>query len=105
MKVKKDADFIGKAVLKKQKQDGAPRKLVGLEMMEKGIPRPEYEVFADDQKIGEITTGTQSPTLKKNVGLALLQQVYTEIGTQVEVQVRNKRLQAQVVKTPFYSRS
>lgn len=104
VKVKKDADFIGKTVLKKQKQEGVSRKVVGLEMMEKGIPRPEYEVFVGDEKIGEVTTGTQSPTLKKNVGLALLNREYTELGTQVDVQVRKKRLRAQVVKTPFYSR-
>ncbi|HEX6922602.1 MAG TPA: glycine cleavage system aminomethyltransferase GcvT [Bacillales bacterium] len=104
VKTDKEADFIGKAVLKKQKEEGAPRKLVGLEMIEKGIPRPEYEVFSGEEKIGHVTTGTQSPTLKKNVGLALLKREYTGLGTEVEVQVRKKRLKAEVVKTPFYKR-
>lgn len=104
VKTDKEEDFLGKSVLKKQKEEGAPRKLVGLEMIEKGIPRTGYEVFAGEEKIGEVTTGTQSPTLKKNVGLALVKREYTELGTEVEVQVRKRRLKAKVVKTPFYKR-
>ncbi|HEX7065080.1 MAG TPA: glycine cleavage system aminomethyltransferase GcvT [Bacillales bacterium] len=104
VKTDKEADFLGKSVLKEQKEEGAPRKLVGLEMIDKGIPRPGYEVFSGEEKIGHVTTGTQSPTLKKNVGLALLAKEYTELGTEVEVQVRKKRLKAEVVKTPFYKR-
>ncbi|HET7522473.1 MAG TPA: glycine cleavage T C-terminal barrel domain-containing protein, partial [Bacillales bacterium] len=75
-----------------------------LEMLEKGIPRTGYEVFKNDDKIGEITTGTQSPTLKKNIGLALLKREHTDLGTEVEVQIRKKRLKAKIVKTPFYKR-
>ena len=71
VKTDKEADFIGKAVLAEQKANGAPRKLVGIEMIDRGIPRHGYPVYADGQLIGEITTGTQSPTLKKNVGYAL----------------------------------
>ncbi|MGO4887129.1 glycine cleavage system aminomethyltransferase GcvT [Anaerobacillus sp. MEB173] len=104
VKTDKVDDFFGKDVLKKQKEEGLARKLVGIEMIDKGIPRTGYEVFVGEQKIGEVTTGTQSPTLKKNVGLALLDINFTAIGTEVEVQVRKKRLKAQVVKTPFYKR-
>ncbi|HET7657668.1 MAG TPA: glycine cleavage system aminomethyltransferase GcvT [Bacillales bacterium] len=104
VKTDKEADFFGKSVLKKQKEEGAPRKLVGIEMIDKGIPRTGYEVFSGDEKIGEVTTGTQSPTLKKNVGLALVKSECSELGTEVEVQVRKKRLKAVVVKTPFYKR-
>lgn len=104
VKVDKEADFIGKTVLKKQKEEGAPRKLVGIEMLDKGIPRTGYAVFSGEKKIGEVTTGTQSPTLKKNVGLALVNSEYKELGTEVEVQIRKKRLMAKVVKTPFYKR-
>lgn len=104
VKVNKDEDFIGKTILQRQKQEGVSRKLVGLEMIDQGIPRPDYEVFAGEKKIGWITTGTQSPTLKKNIGLALLQRPYTELGTEVDVQVRKRRLRAKVAKTPFYSR-
>lgn len=105
VKVNKEADFIGKAVLKQQKEQGVERKLVGLEMIDKGIPRTGYKVFAGDREIGEVTTGTQSPTLKKNIGFALLAKDFAELGTEVEVEVRNKRLKAKVVSTPFYKRS
>ncbi|WP_416149534.1 glycine cleavage system aminomethyltransferase GcvT [Salipaludibacillus sp. HK11] len=104
VKTDKEADFIGKSVLKQQKENGSPRRLVGLEMIDKGIPRPGYEVYKDDEKVGFVTTGTQSPTLKKNVGLALVDSSYKELGTQVEIQVRKKRLKAEVIKTPFYKR-
>lgn len=104
VKVNKEADFIGKEVLKKQKEEGLTRKVVGIEMIDKGIPRHGYEVFVGENQIGEVTTGTQSPSSKRNIGLALLDIKYTELGTEVEVQVRKKRLKAQVVATPFYKR-
>ncbi|MFD1018725.1 glycine cleavage system aminomethyltransferase GcvT [Thalassobacillus hwangdonensis] len=104
VKVKKDADFIGKDVLKKQKEEGLERKLVGIEMIDKGIPRTGYTVLDGEDEIGFVTTGTQSPTLGKNVGLALLKTPFAEIGTEVTVQVRKRRLKAVVVPTPFYKR-
>jgi aminomethyltransferase len=104
VKLQKDSDFIGKDALLKQKEDGLPRKLVGIEMIDKGIPRHGYEVFAGEQQIGFVTTGTQSPTLKKNIGLALLETQFTELDQEVEVQIRTKRLKAKVVATPFYKR-
>ncbi|TSB44715.1 glycine cleavage system aminomethyltransferase GcvT [Alkalicoccobacillus porphyridii] len=104
VKVNKEDHFVGQDALKKQKEEGLSRKLVGIEMLDKGIPRAGYEVFVDDQSIGFVTTGTQSPTLKKNVGLALLEIAHTELGTKVEVQVRKKRIPAEVVSTPFYKR-
>jgi aminomethyltransferase len=104
VKVDKDIPFIGQDVLKKQKEEGTPRKLVGIEMIDKGIPRTGYEVFMNDEKIGEVTTGTQSPTLKKNIGLALINSEHASLDTVVEVQVRKKRLKAKIVPTPFYKR-
>jgi len=104
VKTNKEADFNGKAVLKDQKENGAARKLVGIELIEKGIPRHGYEVFVNGEEVGVVTTGTQSPTLGKNIGLALLKTEFTELGTKVEVQVRKKRLKAVVVATPFYKR-
>lgn len=104
VKPNKEADFNGKAVLKKQKENGPARKLVGIELIDKGIPRHGYEVFANGEQIGVVTTGTQSPTLKKNIGLALLKAEFTALGTEVEVQIRKKRLKAKVVATPFYKR-
>ncbi len=104
VRVDKEAEFIGQSVLKEQKENGAPRKLVGIEMIDRGIPRHGYEVYIGDEKIGEVTTGTQSPTLKKNVGLALIKSEFSSLDTEVEVEIRGKRLKAAVVATPFYKR-
>ncbi|MFM9329559.1 glycine cleavage system aminomethyltransferase GcvT [Paenibacillus mesotrionivorans] len=100
-------EFIGREALLKQKEAGLPRKLAGIEMLDRGIPRSHYPVYAgpEGELIGEITTGTQSPTLKRNVGLALLKREYTTPDTEVWVEIRGKRLKAKVVKTPFYRRS
>ncbi len=96
--------FNGKEVLMEQKNGGATRKLVGIEMIDRGIPRTHYLVFADDEEIGEITTGTNSPTLKKNIGLALIKKEYADIGNELLVEIRNKKVKAKVVKTPFYQK-
>lgn len=105
VKLKKDMDFNGKSALAKQKEAGVPRKSVGIEMIDKGIPRHGYAVYHGDEKIGEVTTGTQSPTLKKNIGLALLTADFQELGTEVDVEIRNKRLKAKIIAAPFYKRS
>lgn len=105
VKLKKEQDFSGKQALAAQKEAGIPRKLVGIEMIDKGIPRHGYPVYAGDQQVGEVTTGTQSPTLKKNIGLALVSSEHAELGIELEVEIRNKRLKAKTVETPFYKRS
>lgn len=102
VKVNKEADFIGKAALISQREQGVPRKLVGIEMIDRGIPRHGYPVYKDNEKIGFITTGTQSPTLKINIGLALLIVEETGLNNVVEVEIRGKRLKAKIVGTPFY---
>lgn len=104
VKVNKESDFNGKEALSNQKENGVPRKLVGLEMIDKGIPRTGYKVFIGEDEIGEVTTGTQSPTLKKNIGFALLNAEHTAQGTEVEVEIRGKRLKAAIIATPFYKR-
>ena len=97
-------EFNGRSVLAEQKQNGAARKLVGIEMIDRGIPRTHYPVYADGKQIGEVTTGTQSPTFKTNVGLALIDKSFAQLGTELLVEVRGKQLRAKVVKTPFYAR-
>ncbi len=96
------SDFVGREALAAQKEAGVPRKLVGLEMIDRGIARSHYPVFAGDRQIGEVTTGTQSPTLKRNLALALIDAEFAPLGTQVEVEIRGKKLKAEVVKAPFY---
>ncbi|WLR43908.1 glycine cleavage system aminomethyltransferase GcvT [Bacillus carboniphilus] len=105
VKVDKSIAFIGQEVLKKQKKEGPPRKLVGIEMVGKGIPRHGYSVWVDNHLAGEVTSGTQSPTLGKNVGLAILEKEFTDLGQELEVEIRKKRVKAVVVKTPFYKRT
>lgn len=99
-------EFIGREALAQQKAQGLPRKSVGIEMIDRGIPRSHYPVYSPDgRQIGEVTTGTQSPTYKRNVGLALLDAAYTAIDTEVLVEIRGKKLRAKVVPTPFYKRA
>ncbi|GIP32184.1 glycine cleavage system aminomethyltransferase GcvT [Paenibacillus sp. J2TS4] len=106
MFVKADkGEFIGSEALLEQKKAGALRKLVGIEMVDRGIPRSTYPIYSGNDRIGEVTTGTQSPTLKKNVGLALIDRSYAQSGTEIWVEIRGKRLKAKVVPTPFYKRS
>lgn len=98
------ADFIGRDALRKQKEEGLTRKLCGIEMIERGIPRADHFIFDGDHQIGHVTTGSYSPTLKKNIGLALLDLPYTALGTVVTVGVRDKHLKAKVVPKPFYQK-
>lgn len=105
VKTKKSSDFIGKEVLHKQKENGTDRKLVGLEILDKGIARTDYEVFdANNEAIGFVTTGTKSPTLKKAIAFAYLNVNQSDLDNEVFIQVRKKLLKAKVVKTPFYKR-
>ena len=97
-------DFIGKQALAKQKSEGLKRKVVGFEMVDRGIPRSHYEVYADGRKIGHVTTGSFSPTLKKNIGLALIEAEYATEGTEIEIVIRNKNLKAKIIKKPFYTK-
>jgi aminomethyltransferase len=98
-------DFIGSEVLLKQKLNGPSRKIVGIEMLDRGIPRTGYPVYdATGRAIGHVTSGTSSPTLKKNIGLVLINSENAKIGNIVNVEIRDKQLRAEIVKTPFYKR-
>jgi len=102
VKLKKGVDFIGRDALAKQKEQGLTRKLVGIEMIDRGIPRQGYPVAVNGQTVGEVTTGSFSPTLEKNIGLAYVPVAYSAVGTEVEVIIRGRALKARVVETPFY---
>ena len=103
--VKLNTDFIGRDALAAQKEAGLKRKLVGIEMIGKGIPRHGYKVWKDGQQIGKVTTGTQSPMTKRNIGLALMDASLATIGTELEIEIRGKFIPAVVVETPFYKRA
>ncbi|HLK26974.1 MAG TPA: glycine cleavage system aminomethyltransferase GcvT [Puia sp.] len=95
-------DFTAKEILEEQKKDGVRRKLVGLEMLEKGIPRHDYEIKDfSGMTIGKVTSGTQSPSLGKAIGLGYVTTVFSNIDTKVYIKVRDKLLHAKVVKLPF----
>jgi aminomethyltransferase len=104
VKLNKEVDFIGKEALKQQKEQGISRQLVGIEMIDRGIPRHGYPVFKGEEQIGEVTTGTQSPTLKKNIGLVLIKKEFSALESEIEVEIRGKRLKAKIVPTPFYKK-
>jgi aminomethyltransferase len=98
-----DKEFINKAFLLKQKNDGVARKLVGLEMVDKGIPRHGYEIVDKDQKvIGEVTSGTMAPSLKIPIGMGYVPAALSKEGSEVYIKIREKSLKAKVVKFPFY---
>ncbi len=96
-------EFIDRPLMEELKRNGATRKLVGFEMTERGIPRHGYEVVAPDgKKIGVVTSGTQSPSLKKGIGLAYVAPEYAIAGTKIAILIRDKQIAAEVVKPPFY---
>lgn len=97
-------DFNGKAALVAQKENGLPRKSIGIEMIDKGIPRHGYKIFKENEEIGEVTTGTQSPLTKRNIGLALIKSEFAVVGQELEIEIRNRRLRVKTVETPFYKR-
>lgn len=98
-------NFIGKDALVKQKEEGLKRKTVGFEMKERGIPRHGYEVAVNGKVIGVVTTGYFSPTLKKNIGIALIEASYSDLGTEIDILIRNKPVKAEVISKKFYTKN
>lgn len=95
-------NFINSENLKKQKESGLHKKLIGFEMVDRGIPRGHYELYdADGNKLGDVTSGTQSPTLQKGVGLGYVPIAFSKPETEIFVKVRDRLLKAKVVKLPF----
>lgn len=101
VKLDKKSDFIGKEALNKMWSEGLERKLAGIELLDRGIAREGYEVYKDGEKIGHITTGYKSPTLDKVIGNALIKTEFTELGTEVDVKIRNKFAKAKVISKKF----
>lgn len=95
-------DFVNSENLKAEKEKGVSQKLVGFEMIERGIPRHDYEIVdAEGNKIGRVTSGTQSPSLKKSVGLGYVDTAFTKEGTEIFISIRNQPIKAVVKKPPF----
>jgi aminomethyltransferase len=101
----KKGSFIGSDVLTRQKGEGTTRKLAGFEMLERAIGRHGYDVYVDGRKAGAVTSGTQTPYLKKAIGMAYLPSDRTVPGTEFEIDIRGRRVKAAVVTMPFYKRA
>jgi aminomethyltransferase len=104
IKFKKGA-FLGSDLLLKQSEGGIRRKIVGFELLDRGIARPHYPVFVGGEKVAEVSSGTFAPYLKKSIGLVYLPIEKTEIGTEFEIGIRDKKVRARVIPTPFYKRN
>jgi aminomethyltransferase len=97
-----DKDFVNSSNLLKQKNSGVSRKLVGFEMLERGIARHDYEIInSEDEVIGKVTSGTQSPTLQKGIGLGYVNTAYSKEGTEIRIRIRDNKVKARVLKPPF----
>jgi len=97
--------FVDCEFLAQQKENGITRKLIAFEMIDRGIPRQDYEIVdSNDQKIGHVTSGTMSPSMKIGIGLGYVQKEHSSFDTEIYISVRNKKLLAKVVKLPFYKK-
>jgi aminomethyltransferase len=101
----KKNDFVGAGALRAQKAEGVRRQLIGFEMVDPGIARAGYDVIVGGQPAGKVSSGTQTPYLKKAIGLAYLPVAAKEPGTEFEVDIRGRRSRARVVPLPFYKRN
>ncbi len=95
-------DFIGRTALIEQKEKGIDRLRVGVRMTKTGIPRHGYELYSDNKRIGDLTSGTFSPLLKVGISLGYALTEYSKIGTEIQVKIRDKLVDAFVAETPFY---
>ncbi|HWF84978.1 MAG TPA: glycine cleavage system aminomethyltransferase GcvT [Vicinamibacterales bacterium] len=100
---KKD-DFSGAAALRTQKAAGVTRKIVGFEMLDRGIARHGYDAYIGGEKVGVVTSGTQTPYLKKSIGMGYLPAEHAAVGNEFDVDIRGRRTRARIVAMPFYKR-
>ncbi|MCB1024504.1 MAG: glycine cleavage system aminomethyltransferase GcvT [Acidobacteria bacterium] len=97
-------DFIGRDALAAQKSEGLKRKLVGFEVTDRGIARDECDVYINGEKVGQVTSGSPAPYLKKNIGLAFVPIEFANVGQEIKIDVRGRHITAEIVPTPFYKR-
>ncbi len=97
-------DFIGKEALVKQHEEGLKRIITGFEMIDRGIPRSGYDAQVDGRSVGFVTSGSFSPSLRKNIGMALIEPDINKVGTELDIIIRNKTVKAKIVKLPFYNK-
>ena len=98
-------DFVGREALVRQRDAGVTRKLVGFEMVERGIARHGYPVYVGETRVSAVTSGTRTPFLEKAIGLAYLPSAASAPGSGCAIEIRGRRVRARVVPLPFYTRS
>ncbi len=101
----KKGNFSGRDALLKVKEAGPELLLIGIVMLERGIPRGGYAIYDGDQQIGELTSGTRSPSTRKDIGLGYVKAAYAKVGNHVQIDIRGKRVAAEIVALPFYQRA
>ena len=104
VKLDKPGGFIGKEALEKQKAAGVKRKLVGFELTGSGVPRHGYPILKDGQRVGEVTSGTMGPSVKKPIGIGYVPTELSAEGSTFDVDIRGRPVPARVVKTPFWKK-
>ncbi|MFN2621956.1 MAG: glycine cleavage system aminomethyltransferase GcvT [Chthoniobacterales bacterium] len=102
----KKSKFVGRDVLANAKENGTPNRLVAFRMKSKGPPpRPHYSVWRDGERIGEVTSGTLSPSLNEGIGMAYVASAHAKIGTEIEIEIRDRKLPAVIEKKPLYKKT
>jgi aminomethyltransferase len=97
-------DFTGRDALARQKGEGVTRKLVGFEVTERGIARDGQDVYVEGERAGQVTSGSPAPFLKKNIGMAYVPSGHATVGREIQIDVRGRKVAAQIVPVPFYKR-
>ncbi len=100
----KKQNFTARALLLAQKEKGAPRKWIGFEMLDRGIPRQGFDIVKDGKTVGKVTSGSFAPTLKKNIGMGYVPAALAKAGEEIGIVVRDKTLNARIIPMPFYKR-
>jgi aminomethyltransferase len=100
----KKGNFVGRDVLAEVKASGPRKLLIGIELLERGVPRGGYAIYDNDQPIGTLTSGSHGPTVRKSIGMGYVEAAYADAGRQVQIAIRDKRVAAQIVALPFYKR-
>src|SRR3954471_5263823 len=102
----KKPNFVGRDILADAKENGTPNRLVAFRMKSKGPPpRPHYSVWRDGERIGEVTSGSLSPSLNEGIGMAYVASAHAKIGTEIEIEIRDRKLPAVIEKKPLYKKS
>lgn len=100
-----DGNFLGREALLAAKEEGLKRRLAGFKMLDRGVPRQHCPILHEGRVVGEVTSGTRSPTLDKTIGLGYIEVPFHKRGTEIAIEIRGKSLAAKVIKTPFYKAS